>query len=195
MRIQTNKASISSPSTHSDQFEDAPEDSSCPPKDDDVPTNLNPLESLALACTAENVQSEAQSIKAGSVITTTACETTTTSNPMDLNISQNDVLCGRGGLTNHHPGNGFFRRLVRRKQEAYLLAPNMEKAGIAKEIVGIVRSLDPPGRFLKKDLKNSGVWVDIGYRKARENTSQALREGAPELREERQTVDLQVPPG
>jgi len=101
-------------------------------------------------------------------------------------ISINDVLCGRGGLTNHHPGNIFFRKLVRHNQESYLLATKRDKAGVAKGIVDKIRSLNPPGRFLKKarDISANGVWVEIGDRKAREKTSQALRERAPELREE-----------
>jgi len=101
-------------------------------------------------------------------------------------ISINDVLCGRGGLTNHHPGNIFFRKLVRHYQESYLLATKRDKAGVAKGIVDTIRSLQPPGRFLKKarDVSANGVWVEIGDRKAREKTSQALRERAPELREE-----------
>eukprot|EP00543_Licmophora_paradoxa_P008837 CAMPEP_0202458930 /NCGR_PEP_ID=MMETSP1360-20130828/28681_1 /ASSEMBLY_ACC=CAM_ASM_000848 /TAXON_ID=515479 /ORGANISM="Licmophora paradoxa, Strain CCMP2313" /LENGTH=481 /DNA_ID=CAMNT_0049079691 /DNA_START=222 /DNA_END=1667 /DNA_ORIENTATION=+ len=97
-------------------------------------------------------------------------------------ISSNDVLCGRGGLTNHHPGNVFFRRLVRLQQESYLRASKREKAGVAKDIVEQVRQTG--GKFLKKDPKNPGMWIDIGDKKAREKTSQALREGAPELREE-----------
>ena len=46
-----------------------------------------------------------------------------------------------------------------------------------------VRVQNPPGRFLQKDEK-SGLWYDIGDQKAREKTSQALREGAPEIRRE-----------
>jgi len=102
-------------------------------------------------------------------------------------ISINDVLCGRGGLTNHHPGNIFFRKLVRQYQESYLRATKRDKAGVAKGIVDTIRKLQPPGRFLKKgprDVSANGVWVEIGDRKAREKTSQALRERAPELREE-----------
>ena len=41
------------------------------------------------------------------------------------------------------------------------------------------------GDSFKKDSK--GVYVEIGDRKAREKTSQALREGAPELRQKVQT--------
>mmetsp|Transcript_12377 Transcript_12377/g.11963 ORF Transcript_12377/g.11963 Transcript_12377/m.11963 type:complete len:504 (-) Transcript_12377:314-1825(-) len=98
-------------------------------------------------------------------------------------ISHNDVLCGRGGLTNHHPGNIFFRRMVRLRQESYLRASKRDEASVARDIVDTIRQLNPPGRFLKK---GGDVWVEIGNRKAREKTSQALREGAPELREELQ---------
>lgn len=70
------------------------------------------------------------------------------------------------------------------KQEEYLRATKRDKAGVAREIVDTIRKLNPPGRFLKKDPSTPGLWVEIGNRKAREKTSQALREGAPELREE-----------
>jgi len=131
-----------------------------------------PLEALALACVAERATEEQQSKK-------------------DQGFTDNDVLCGRGGLTNNNPGNIFFRRLVRQKQEPYLLASKREKAGVAREIVELIHSLNPPGRFLKKD--SNGVWVEIGERKAREKTSQALREGAPELRQELKTNTAVVP--
>lgn len=170
----------SSPSSTalSDQFDDAPEDSSLPfPLVSLQAPSMNPLDALAMACAAENAQQEKQE---PDHLISTADWTQSGS----FQISQNDVLCGRGGLTNHHPGNVFFRRLVRIKQEAYLKASKREKAGVAKEIVELVRDLSPSGRFLKKDSKNPGVWVEIGDRKAREKTSQALREGAPELREE-----------
>eukprot|EP00978_Attheya_sp_CCMP212_P028510 scaffold98579_cov54-Attheya_sp.AAC.2 len=94
-------------------------------------------------------------------------------------ITDSDVLCGRGGMTNHHAGNVFFRKLVRMKQETYLQASKREKASVARDIVSFIRNMNPPGRFLKKD---GNSWKDIGDRKAREKTSQALREGAPDLR-------------
>jgi len=101
-------------------------------------------------------------------------------------ISVNDVLCGRGGLTNHHPGNVFFRKMVRHRQEAYLRASKRDKASVARHIVDTIRKLSPPGRFLKKGPDKTDMWTEIGDRKAREKTSQALRENAPELREELQ---------
>jgi hypothetical protein len=148
-----------------------PVDTSFKARDFSPDTVTSPLEALALACVAERA-SEDQQASADTEANT---------------FTVSDVLCGRGGLTNNAPGNVFFRRLVRMKQESYLLATKREKAGVAREIVDMVRALDPPGRFLKKD--SNGVWVEIGDRKAREKTSQALREGAPELRQELQTAD------
>merc|ERR1739846_42605 len=72
-------------------------------------------------------------------------------------------------------------RLVRNRQEAYLFASKRDKALVAHGIVEVIRKLKPPGRFLKKDKKD--IWVEIGNKKAREKTSQALREKAPELME------------
>jgi hypothetical protein len=91
---------------------------------------------------------------------------------------ENDVMCGRGGETNHHSGNMRYRQLVKVCQPAYIAAKRRDKPKIAEKIVRAVRKLG--GRFIKRDLANN--WRDVGNRKAREKTSQALREGAPELR-------------
>jgi hypothetical protein len=103
----------------------------------------------------------------------------------DIVVQPNDVLCGRGGETNHHPGNIRYRSLVKAYQKLYLLAKRRDKPKIAQCIVVSVRGVN--GRFLKrtKNANNAGgsSWVDVGNVKAREKTSQALREGAPNLRE------------
>ena len=98
-------------------------------------------------------------------------------------INNNDVLCGRGGATNSHIGNRSFRSLVKEYKDKYLRAKKKEKPAVAGEIVDKIRSLDPPGRFLKKD-RDSGYWLDIGDIRAKEKTSQALREGAPAIRKQ-----------
>ena len=43
--------------------------------------------------------------------------------------------------------------------------------------------MDPVGRFLEKN-PSTGLWSDIGDRKAIEKTSQALRDGAAALRKQ-----------
>lgn len=93
--------------------------------------------------------------------------------------SRNDVLCGRGGGTNVHPGNRRFRDLINANRRAYLKARKNDKPAISRSIVRTVRELN--GRFLKKDDK-LGLWFEIGDDGAREKTSQALRQRAPEMR-------------
>eukprot|EP00816_Leptocylindrus_hargravesii_P011160 CAMPEP_0196821304 /NCGR_PEP_ID=MMETSP1362-20130617/78693_1 /TAXON_ID=163516 /ORGANISM="Leptocylindrus danicus, Strain CCMP1856" /LENGTH=350 /DNA_ID=CAMNT_0042200455 /DNA_START=167 /DNA_END=1219 /DNA_ORIENTATION=- len=98
-------------------------------------------------------------------------------------INDNDVLCGRGGETNHHLGNVRFRTLVKQYQLEYLRARRSEKPKISTVIVQKIRSLG--GRFLKRSApqeNGDAVWRDVGNKKAREKTSQALRENAPEIR-------------
>lgn len=86
-----------------------------------------------------------------------------------------DILCGRGGLTNHHKGNKRFRDVVALHRPDYVRAPKIQKPSVARVIVRAIRNGDPPGRFLKKDHK-TGLWYDIGDKRAAEKTSQALRE-------------------
>lgn len=97
-------------------------------------------------------------------------------------VLKNDVLCGRGGETNHHAGNIQYRQLVKACQPSYIAAKRRDKPKIAERIVRIVRKLG--GRFLKK-IPDTNTWKDVGNTKAREKTSQALREGAPELRHDK----------
>ncbi|OEU11731.1 hypothetical protein FRACYDRAFT_192096, partial [Fragilariopsis cylindrus CCMP1102] len=99
--------------------------------------------------------------------------------------NENDVLCGRGGRINSHAGNVQFRDTIHSKKKEYL-APStkkLEKAHIAAGIVNDIRTMDPPGRFLKED-KGTELWFDIGDAKAIKKTGQALREDAPDIRPE-----------
>mmetsp|Transcript_31377 Transcript_31377/g.36085 ORF Transcript_31377/g.36085 Transcript_31377/m.36085 type:complete len:691 (+) Transcript_31377:118-2190(+) len=99
----------------------------------------------------------------------------------ESNIPHNhDVLCGRGGQTNNHPGNGWFRKLVKSNRALYKTCPKHTKMLVAKAIVQAVQQQDPPGRFMK--LTNGdgttpdSVWKSISYSLAVNKTSQALRE-------------------
>ncbi len=109
--------------------------------------------------------------------------------------SRNDVLCGRGGGTNVHPGNRRFRDLINANRRAYLKARKNDKPAISRSIVRTIREMN--GRFLKKDEKQ-GLWFEIGDDLAREKTSQALRQRAPEMRkilfedEQRQQAQQEV---
>jgi len=95
----------------------------------------------------------------------------------------NDVLYGRGGGTNHHPGNRRYRALVKAKQLCYNNAIRPERGSVAHQIVKDWRTTQrPPGRFLRLNQK-SGMWDDVGDAMAREKTAQLFREvKASELR-------------
>lgn len=117
----------------------------------------------------------------------------------------NDVLSGRGGRINAHPGNGTlscvynvfilarlshavsivqFRDLVAERKRDYLdpATKKLEKAHIAAGVVDQIRRMNPSGRFLKEDA--NGAWYDIGDAKAIKKVGQALREDAPDIRQE-----------
>lgn len=69
-------------------------------------------------------------------------------------------------------------------QETYVTSSKRDKMAISRSIVTGIRTMkSPPGRFLEKD-PNTGLWHDVGDKKAIEKTSQALRDGAADLRKE-----------
>jgi hypothetical protein len=89
-------------------------------------------------------------------------------------IREDDVLLGRGGATNNHPGNQKFRAIVAEHQIEYLQARKKEKVVIARRIVAIVHKNG--GRFLKRS-PDAETWEQVTDKRAQEKTSQALREG------------------
>jgi hypothetical protein len=100
-------------------------------------------------------------------------------------VHENDVMYGRGGGTNHHPGNKRYRKMVEDRKLEYVNSKRLDKPLVALDIIRTWRSQLPPGRFLKIDEK-TGLWHDVGDKKAREKTSQALREKAPMIRKQQE---------
>jgi len=147
------------------QFDDCEE-----PPQDEVKQKANPA--CQLSYSATNVFDETEK-KRRIVSSETSPLAIACSDPSD-GVTPFDVLSGRGGGTNNHPGNQVFRRLCDERRPKYVLARKMEKREIARSIVAAVRSRG--GRFLKKNEK-TGEWFDIGDAKATSKTSQALREG------------------
>jgi len=94
----------------------------------------------------------------------------------------NDVLCGRGGGSQNHIGNKEYRAVIAANKRQYIGLPRKLKSLLVESIVNAVRLQSPPGRFLEKD--NKGLWADIGDKRAFAKTCQAIREGAPKIREE-----------
>ena len=111
-------------------------------------------------------------------------------------LNANDVLFGRGGATNSYIGNKNFRALVKEYQDKYIRAKKKDKATLISELVAKIRSRG--GRFLERhEVKENGLWRDVGDGKAKDKTGQALREGAPRIRKRmrnsKETVDESKP--
>lgn len=82
-----------------------------------------------------------------------------------------DVLFGRGGSTNKHPGNIRFRRKALEYRQWYGQSTKEEKQRIADLLVDFVKS---EGRFLEKG--KDGLWHEVIGNGAHTKASQALRE-------------------
>jgi len=89
-----------------------------------------------------------------------------------ITITDDDVLLGRGGKTNHHLGNIRFRDMARDLKPWYTKLKKDDKKPISKMLVRKVH--ENSGRFLKKD--SSGRWYEVEEERARKKASQALRE-------------------
>jgi hypothetical protein len=106
-----------------------------------------------------------------------------------------DVLAGRGASINQHPGNQYFRSLVKHLKNEYVVTPKSEKPQFAKLVVKHIRALKPPGRFLRQ-AKGSKEWTAMDDKGALDKTRQALREDAAKFKSEidagLRTVDTNV---
>ena len=83
-----------------------------------------------------------------------------------------DVLCGRGGLINKHPGNIVYRKIVDHNKPFYQSVQKRNRILVSQSIVQSI--LNFGGRFLINGKGN--VCTEIGYKRAVQKTSQALRE-------------------
>jgi hypothetical protein len=85
-----------------------------------------------------------------------------------------DVLCGRGGRSNHHPGNKRYRQVVSEMKASYRsIGSKSAKTDLSRAIVDHVYKYG--GRFLKTEL-GTGKYYILTPAEARKKTSQALRE-------------------
>lgn len=92
-------------------------------------------------------------------------------------VTDKDVICGRGGNINKSVGNKRFRKFVAMYRLDYLHADRLEKPALALKVLEKVK----PGRFL---VKIPHGYVECDDSRAQEKASQALREGAAKLRKE-----------
>jgi hypothetical protein len=113
----------------------------------------------------------------GNIVQTAASEGRRVARGDGIAVNDRDVLFGRGGVTNSHLGNRTYRNLVSKIQPRYLAAAKLDKAAVAMTVVEEIYK--GGGRFL---MDVGGVWVEVSKEKAREKTSQALRERAAQMR-------------
>ena len=75
--------------------------------------------------------------------------------------------------------------MVEDRKVDYVNSKRLDKPLVALDIIRQWRGQLPPGRFLKLDEKTK-LYHDVGDKKAREKTSQALREKAPQIRKQQE---------
>ena len=84
-----------------------------------------------------------------------------------------DVLCGRGGLINKHAGNIAYRKVVDYNKPYYQSVKKKHRILVSQSIVQTI--LNNGGRFLILGSRGA-TWMEIGFKRAVQKTSQALRE-------------------
>lgn len=89
-----------------------------------------------------------------------------------VSFGDDDVLCGRGAPNIHHPGNRYFRSLVKARQEEYGQLRRPEKTAVVASILNAIERRG--GRFLRQ--LSSGEWEEVHNAIAYEKVCQALRE-------------------
>jgi hypothetical protein len=92
-------------------------------------------------------------------------------------LDRQDILFGRGGLTNRHFGNKKYRDVINEYRKEYVEAKKVDKPRVAKRVVKKILSdgfASSSVRFLKRD--DNGYWVEVDEHEAVCKVSQALRE-------------------
>jgi len=102
-----------------------------------------------------------------------ASENTINSEEFIITPSETDILCGRGGASIHHPGNIWYRNLLRFARDWYRLCPKHTKLLMSKTIANAIQK---QGRRFLIRLESNGIWYPASNKKAIQKTSQALRE-------------------
>ena len=115
----------------------------------------------------------------GAATTAAATATSTTTMMIQQPLpTDNDVLLGRGGGVNKHIGNIIYRRVVEYNKTVYKQVPKRQRMLVSQSIVQTI--LNSGGRFLQQQantaVSEAVAWKEIGFRRAVQKTSQALRE-------------------
>lgn len=95
---------------------------------------------------------------------------------------ENDILLGRGGFNNKHIGNEQLRQFALERVQTYSQCTTKKnKMNMIRELLMIIRNLDPPGRFLRQQ-GTKGFWYEAGDKFAREKVSQVYRDAMAALK-------------
>ena len=94
------------------------------------------------------------------------------STSVPIEPSDGDVLYGRGGNANSHPGNIRFREKARELLSRYLLCSKEDKTLVSVELM---ESVTRNGhRFIKR--RSDGIWEEVDRKIARTKASQCFRD-------------------
>ena len=94
------------------------------------------------------------------------------STSVPIEPSDGDVLYGRGGNANSHPGNIRFREKARELLPRYLLCSKEDKTLVSVELM---ESVTRKGhRFIKR--RSDGIWDEVDRDSARKKASQCFRD-------------------
>jgi hypothetical protein len=107
------------------------------------------------------------------------------SNKSIIQVTDHDVLSGRGVNIAQHAGNERFRALVNSRHDTNYCTSytTAEKRAVAEDIVAHIKSLNPPGRFLRRNGRSNrsvrgldGPWEELSREEEIKKTCQALRD-------------------
>jgi hypothetical protein len=119
---------------------------------------------------------ESTPIVAGAAASSTKEKAPKTRREVDMSRSieptDDDVLLGRGGFTNTHPGNIRFRDKALELRPWYEASDKEQKFQISKILLESVT--EKGSRFLERE--EDGLWYEVVGDGARKKASQALRE-------------------
>jgi hypothetical protein len=94
--------------------------------------------------------------------------------PEDYELSDADILCGRGRACLKHPGNKTFSEVVRANLQRYIDAPKRVDKSIV--VASVADSLkESGGRFIKRD-KHSKLYCELSDDQAHEKIGHAIRD-------------------
>jgi hypothetical protein len=95
---------------------------------------------------------------------------------------KHDILLGRGQAAQKAPGNLRFRQIIDKHSQMYSACTRAVKKDMCRDIVGLWKAQDPPGRFLIR--RDDQSWATVDDMQSRTKVSQSFRDHPPNARSE-----------